>query len=367
MPDAAESQTEKKEIFSIKAFGQGLVFLSIFLALITVWLYTERDNAVTILKSKLAAQVIEVDWSAIEQDSEKVVFKADNKEKTAGKDISIPNVNVPAAEPLEPAPVQGLQERTPAGATLPVIRKSDGLTAFEAYRRPFNLQAATKPIISLAITDIGLSDVATESAIRTMPPEVTMVFSPYSKSASFWIDQARGRGHEVWLSIPMESRQYPLEDPGPHTMLIGAPERENMNKLEFLMSRGTGYVGFVTSYHPHFMQSASDMRPVIGNIYRRGLGFVDGSAEPSLVAQTMALGQKAPYSNVDIWIDRPLSSKEDIASQLQLLETTAKQKGRAVGMFQTLPISYQEILSWIEKTRASGEFILAPLSASTGQ
>lgn len=357
-----------KDSFSTKAFGQGLVFFALVLALLGGWLYTERDNAVTILQKKLASQVIEVDWGDLKTDSEKVVFKKDGEdaERTAGKDISIPNINVPAAEPLEPAPVDGLTERTPAGATLPVIRERDGLTAFTAYRRPFDLQATTKPVIALAIMDVGLSDVATESAIRTMPPEVTMIFSPYSEAASFWVDQARGRGHEVWLSLPMEAKSYPLEDTGPHTMLIGAPERENLNKLEYLMTRAAGYVGFVSSYHPSFMQSATDMRPVIGNIYSRGLGFIDGSAQPSLVAQTMALGQKAPFSSVDVWLDRPLSSKEDINRQLALLETLARQNGSATAVFHTNPLSYQQVLEWIEASRAKNEFILAPLSTSTG-
>ncbi len=356
-----------KNNFSTKAFGQGLVFFALVLALLGGWLYTERDNAITILQKKLASKVIEVDWSAISTEADKVVFRsAGSNERTAGKDISIPNINVPAAEPLEPAPLEGLTERTPAGATLPVIRERDGLTPFKAYRRPFNLQATTKPVIALAIMDVGLSDVATESAIRTMPPEVTMIFSPYSEASSFWVDQARGRGHEVWLSLPMESRSYPLEDPGPHTMLIGAPERENLNKLEYLMTRASGYVGFVSSYHPTFMQSATDMRPIIGNIYTRGLGFIDGSMEASLVAQTMALGQKAPFSSIDVWIDRPNSDKEDVNLQLQLLETMARQNGSAAGGFHTMPLSYQQVLEWIEKTRANNEFILAPLSATTG-
>ena len=80
----------------------------------------------------------------------------------------------------------------------------------------------------------------------------------------------------------------------------------------------------------------------------------------------MALGQKAPFSSVDVWLDRPLSSKEDINRQLALLETLARQNGSATAVFHTNPLSYQQVLEWIEASRAKNEFILAPLSTSTG-
>ncbi|MBC7325143.1 MAG: divergent polysaccharide deacetylase family protein, partial [Moorella sp. (in: Bacteria)] len=135
--------------------------------------------------------------------------------------------DLPAARILESglaeAPIEGLYETTPDGR-LPIIRTKDGLTPFNAYRRPFDVYAANKPVISIAVTGLGLSDVAMESALRSMPPEVSFILSPYAPSATFWVNEARARGHEVWLTLPVEPKDYPTDDPGPHTLLIGAPE-----------------------------------------------------------------------------------------------------------------------------------------------
>ena len=135
--------------------------------------------------------------------------------------------------------------------------------------------------------------------------------------------------------------------------------------MEWLLSRAPGYIGFVTGREPIFIQSSNDMRPILGNLYKSGLGFVDGSADPSLIPQTMAVGMQAPYSTVDIWLDNPDSSQAAIAQALSELETLAKDKGVAVGVIHALPVSYQQVLNWVETLPSKG-ILLAPLSATTG-
>src|SRR5262249_23863618 len=92
-----------------------------------------------------------------------------------------PPVQPPAPAPVQPlpavvttlpqAPIDGLYEQTPKGK-LPVIRKSDGMTAFKAYRRPFDRAAAKGPIVSIAVMDLGVSASASQSALADMPPEI---------------------------------------------------------------------------------------------------------------------------------------------------------------------------------------------------
>ena len=38
------------------------------------------------------------------------------------------------------------------------------------------------------------------------------------------VAQARARGHEALLQAPMEPFDYPQNNPGPHTLLTGAPD-----------------------------------------------------------------------------------------------------------------------------------------------
>lgn len=259
------------------------------------------------------------------------------------------------------SPIESLHRVTESGV-IPVIRE-DGLTAFNGYKAPFNDNLIDAPVIAIAVMGLGLSDSATDSAIRNMPPEVSLIMSPYTKAPDFWINEARANGHEVWLSLPMEPENYPLRDPGPHTLLVNGREQDNISKTNWLMGRARGYVGFVTEPETAFMKSPQDMRPVIYEIYNHGLGFIDGSDTPSLIPQSIAHGMDAAYGTVDIWIDNVPTSAQ-IRKSLQQLEILAQEQGKAVGVFSTYPVSYKEIQDWIDSLKQKG-IVLAPLSAAT--
>lgn len=259
------------------------------------------------------------------------------------------------------APVEGLYEDIEAGR-LPVLR-ADGVSPFKAYKKPFT-KDGDKPVISIAVTDMGLSEKITESAIKSLPPEVSLIISPYANGPDMWTTEAREGGHEVWLSLPMESATYPKTDSGPHTLLIGAPERENLQKLDWVMSRTVGYAGLVATYQPEFMNAINDLRPILGSVYKRGVGFMSSSPAGSL-PETMAISMNAPYSKMDVWIDKPEGTPEIIKASLQQLEVIAKENGYAAGVISPNAASFRELQAWMETLKGKG-FVLAPLSAQTG-
>lgn len=260
------------------------------------------------------------------------------------------------------SPVDGLYEDTPDGR-LPVIRK-DGLTPYKAYKKPF-ANPGNKPVISIAVMDMGLSTKITDTAIKTLPAEISLIVSPYAEGPDMWTNNARAGGHEVWLSLPMESSGYPKIDPGPHTLLVGAPERENLQKLNWIMSRAAGYTGLVATYQPEFMASTNDLRPVLGSLYKRGIAFLDSGNLAGAVPETMAVSLNAPYSNIDVWIDKPENTPQIINASLQQLEVIARENGFAAGIISPTAVSFTEVQTWAATLNDKG-IILAPLSAQTG-
>lgn len=259
------------------------------------------------------------------------------------------------------APVEGLYEDVEAGR-LPVLR-ADGISAFRAYKKPF-AHDGNKPVISIAVMDMGLSEKITDSAIKSLPPEVSLIVSPYANGPEMWTTEAREGGHEVWLSLPMESATYPKTDSGPHTLLVGAPERENLQKLDWVMSRAVGYTGLIATYQPEFMNAQNDLRPILGSLYKRGIGFISSSPAGSL-PETMALSMNAPYSKMDVWIDKPEGTPEIIKASLQQLEVIAKESGYAAGVISPNAVSFRELQAWMETLKGKG-IVLAPLSVQTG-
>lgn len=382
-----------KENFSIQAFSESLAIGVFAFFVLAFWVWMNTDAVLEKQQERLASQTAIIEWvsgsapvmaghddgTSSQHDAIALSLTPheDSDDKKAPEHHETPPANtasgpasiaeLPKLESgLAIAPVEGLYEDAPGGR-LPVINHKAELSPFAAYRRPFDIYSlgSNKSVIALGIMDIGLSDSASGAAISSLPPEVSMILSPYATSIDFWNNEARARGHETWLLLPVEPHDYPAQDPGPNTLLIGSTERQNKAKLDWLLSRTTGYVGFITNRNPAFMESQNDVRPIVGDIYRRGLAFIDSSAVPGPIPQSMAIGMKAPYGSVDAWIDIP-ATDEHIAEAFSMLEKTAKERGFAIGILRPLPVSYQALQQWI-KTLDSKDLALAPLSGLTGR
>lgn len=373
-----EKNTKRKNTLWIgKILAYALIIPALVYLSFVTWALLKNDEAQTEQQKQLASETVPVEYDL----ANAVIPRPPPLEAPAGHQITSPasitavDISSGDRDRIEQynlqtlpngmviSPIENLHQVTENG-TVPVIRQ-DGLTAFNGYKAPFDKGLFDAPVISLAIMGIGLSENATDSAIRNMPAEVSLIMSPYTKVPDFWINEARANGHEVWLSLPMEPETYPQKDPGPHTLLVNGKEQDNIRKANWVMGRARGYVGFVTKPQTAFMKSPQDMRPVIYEIYNHGLGFIDGSETPSLIPQSIAHGMNAAYGTVDIWIDKVPTSAQ-IRKSLLELEMLAKEQGKAVGVFGTHPVSYKEIQDWIGSLKQKS-IVLAPLSATTLQ
>ena len=256
------------------------------------------------------------------------------------------------ADPLPQAPIAGLTAPGPGGL-LPIIG-GDGRTPSQAYSRPFTPNG--RPKVALVIGGLGLNATATRQAIEQLPPEVTLSFVPYAEGLQGWIDLARANGHEVLLEAPMEPVDYPQNDPGPYTLMANAQGPETVKKLEWLLSRATGYFGVTNYLGSRFVNSDGAMSALTGALRGRGLAFVDdGSASKR--------GGGLPRASADRIIDDQLS-KESIDQQLLALEAGALQHGQALGSGFAYPVTLAQVSAWTQSVESRG-YQLAPASALT--
>ena len=68
-------------------------------------------------------------------------------------------------------------------------------------------------------------------------------------------------GHEVLLEVPMEPFDFPDSDPGPHTLRAGEDEDANIERLNWALSRFTGYAGVTNLLGQRFLSDAMPCRP----------------------------------------------------------------------------------------------------------
>lgn len=367
-----------------RTFGAGLGIMAVVYAGLFGFLWLNSPQTLLKRSEKLASQTVMIEREALPE--QPVQAEDDHHadvppEKVEDKDQATLDTPPPAQDTvavdmpeettetthvndtgsLVQAPLDGLYADTTQGR-LPIIRVSDKMTPFQAYRRSFS-PVAGKPFISIVVMDVGLSNTASQAVMSDLSPDVTVAVSPYAASSEFWLNESRFRGHETWLALPVEPALYPLDDTGPQTLLINAVERQNLNKLNWAMSRGSGYAGFVTGHQPAFMKSANDVRPIVNEIYSRGLGFVDGDTNPSSVPESIAAGLNGAYAHNDVWIDIP-ATREHISASLRQLEVNAQSNGRAIGFIHSTPMGLRMLQSWIDGLEQKG-FIIAPLSAQS--
>ena len=280
--------------------------------------------------------------------------EAEKPEPTKQVEAEIDSVEHSIGKPLAIAPDPELAEKKD-DYHLPKISK-DGKKPWQFYGKPFEDDG--KPMVSVIISGLGLGRLTTESALK-LDSHVTLSFSPYAKNTEMWASHARNIGHEVMLDLPQEGKNYPASDPGPYALLNTLDEESNRQRLHWVMSRFSGYVGFLQTEHTG-LQSGSVVS-AFTELAKRGLFFVESQVgvTENLTRQQESMGLITHY--YDRRLDEVLS-KEAIQKQLDLLIKDAKKNGTAIAVMRPYPLAMQLLDEWSKTLEAKG-VKLAPASA----
>lgn len=265
--------------------------------------------------------------------------------------------------PLPPVPAEELVEQSQYGP-LPKIAP-DGRRSIEVYARPsrYAMVGLTggPPRVALLVTGFGLPDAPDVSVLKGLPAQVSVAYGAYGRNLQDGVSQVRSEGHEVLLQIPLEPENYPTQDPGPHTLLTTLPPEENLKRLQWLMSRYTGYVGVTNHMGAKFETSTEAMTPVFEELKRRGLLYVDEGGADSPVGERIAAAIGLDYAEAKVQITA--QSPAEIDTQLAALEMAAKEQGAAIGVARATPVAVKQIAAWAGKLEAKG-IVLVPVSAA---
>lgn len=262
------------------------------------------------------------------------------------------------ASPLPKAPISGFFQRGPNGP-LPVIAP-DGRTPAQVYARPFRGEAG-KPKIAVIVGGLGFNARATEAAIYELPADVTLSFVPYTQNLQSWIDKARAQGHETLIELPMEPFDPDANDTGPDTLLANAAPRDNVNRLEIVLGKATGYFGVTNYQGARFAASGPASAPVAQALKQRGLVFVGNALGPRTALGVEATRAGLPFTSADRIIDVQQDAAK-IDDQLLTLEALALQNGSALGSGFAFPVTIDQIKDWAKNLSQRG-YVLAPASA----
>jgi polysaccharide deacetylase 2 family uncharacterized protein YibQ len=243
------------------------------------------------------------------------------------------------------------------GGMLPRVA-TDGRAPLRAYAAPFDT-ADTRPRVAVLLGGIGMSEADSEEAIHALPGAISLAVSPYAFRPERLLDDARAAGHEVLLSLPLEPERYPIDDPGNRALLTGNLAALNHQRLEWALTRITGYVGATGALNgmrgERFASAPELMNPLLRELARRGLLYIDprpGAPHPPFVTGR----------SVDVVIDEP-AVRTEIEANLARLEQVARDRGTALGLAGvSRPVTLDRLAAWAATLPARG-LVLAPVSA----
>ena len=284
----------------------------------------------------------------IEDGSDKTIMEKSEKPKdTSGDRDALVGIIFPH-----------ITEETEDGP-LPIIA-ADGRQPWLEYSRGFK-RADRKPRIALIVTNLGLSATYTKAALKLLPEDITLSFSHVAPRLKNWIREARQKGHEVLMDIPMEPLGFPKNDPGRATLLTSSNEVENLNRLEHVMKKAGGYVGLLGTLGTKFMLHSETFLPILKTIKQRGLIYVDSRSTSRSLGPELASSIQLPRAFNNIFIDKEPSNQK-IKGKLDELEKIALKKRFAVGIAQPFPLTIEILSQWAGKLKAK-QISLAPITA----
>jgi len=233
-------------------------------------------------------------------------------------------------------------------------------------RKPMTVYAASAPAtakfkIAIVVGGLGRSAGATKAALDALPAAVTLGFTPYAGDVGQWAAQARERGHEILLQVPMEPLDFPDSDPGPHTLRSGQEEEANIQHLTWSLGRFTGYAGVTNLLGQRFLSDSEALAPILTYLGRRGLYFFDNGAASQSVVPVVAAQVGIPAVQSGAALDS-IQSAPEIDRRLSELETQARANGSALGSAFLYPVSVARIAIWARGLESRG-FVLVPVSA----
>jgi uncharacterized protein len=241
---------------------------------------------------------------------------------------------------------------------------ADGARPAEAYARATNLAAAghsDNPRIAIVVGGLGISVTNTNDALAKLPGPITLAFSPYGTDIERMVGRARADGHEVLLQVPMEPFDYPDNDPGPQTLLTTLLADQNLDRLHWLMSRFQGYVGVVNVMGNRFTATERSFTPVLNEITKRGLLYLDDGISPRSLASQIAGASNLPFAKAEVTIDA-VATPGHIDRALSRLEALARERGAVVGVASASPAVIERIAQWAKGAAGRG-LVLVPISA----
>ncbi len=214
------------------------------------------------------------------------------------------------------------------------------------------------PMIALVIDDVGV-DRRRSDAVVALPGPLTLSYLTYAQNVVEQVAAARAHGHELMVHIPMQPKSADA-DPGPNVLRVRDDRGELIRKLDWGLSRFSGYVGVNNHMGSRFTSDRAGMDAVMAALAPRGLFFLDSVTAPDTAGPAAAAAAGVPVLKRDVFLDNE-DSPEEVRYRLEQVERIARRTGAAIAIGHPHDATITVLRDWIPDAKARG-FAIVPVS-----
>ncbi len=214
--------------------------------------------------------------------------------------------------------------------------------------------------VVIIIDDVGM-DIRHSRDVIDLPAGLTLAFLPYAPQTARLAAEAKAKGHELMIHMPMEPMDSAL-DMGPIALRHDMKPEDFDGMLDKAFSSFDGYTGMNNHMGSRLTQDRPAMARLMPALKARNLFFVDSRTSAQTVAALEAAREGVPYASRDVFLDDDPSVAGVMAS-LKKLEQVARRTGLAIAIGHPKEGTIAALKSWLPHLKEKN-LVLTPVSAA---
>jgi polysaccharide deacetylase 2 family uncharacterized protein YibQ len=254
------------------------------------------------------------------------------------------------------------REGTPEGTLTVHVYLRD----FYTHRVVFMTAAVEHPVkkrprVAIIIDDLGYDrGLASDFFGLDLPLTLSVLPSaPFSKEIA---KNARKRGFELLLHMPMEPRNLNGSNPGPMVLTTHMQDGTIRNVLSKSLSKIPGARGVNNHMGSLFTEDRDKMKVFLGELKKKGLFFVDSRTSPNTIGKSLSQQMGVPAVERNVFLDNDLQS-DALRTQMDRLLGLSRTLGFGVGIGHPHHQTLELLKEYLPRLRR--EYEVVPVSDLT--
>jgi len=313
---------KKKSLFSYQTFTAGLILGFFLISSLLFWAWVSSNKTQETIQSKLPSKTAIIDLSGTVDITSTLTIQPDisDADTNEGNDISMQDV-------VTNTLISDTEEKAPSPSAM-----------------------SGKAKLSFIITELGLSEKTTKTIVENLRPEIGITLSPYAPNLQEQIEFIKKDGHNVFINLPLETEDYPMNDSGPLTLMTASSANKNLGRLKELLEMAKNYDGFVAQKNHIFNAEDANVNPAIRKIFTEGFPIIDSNTKGKSFLGTLAARRNYPFAQNEIWLDDNLTP-EAINKKIAAINEYGQAGQNLIVMLRPYPSSIKALQKHLSKLK----------------